>query len=61
MSSIYFCTNENNKCPKKDTCKRYLEIDGEEHATLFKRACTEQNNYILYIKAEKAEVTVANE
>lgn len=53
MSSIYYCTNENNKCPKKEECKRYLEIDMDCCATLFKRVCTKDNNYILFMKAEK--------
>jgi hypothetical protein len=52
MSNIYYCTQENNTCLKKDDCKRYVESDGKPNATLFKVACTEDNNYILFIKAE---------
>lgn len=51
--SIYYCTNENNNCSKKEECKRYLDVDGKNHATLFKRACTENNNYVLFIRAAK--------
>lgn len=50
--AIYYCTNKNNTCKKKESCKRYLDVDGKNHATLFKMACTENNNYILYIKKE---------
>lgn len=50
--AIYYCTNKNNTCQKKESCKRYLDVDGKNHATLFKMACTENNNYILYIKKE---------
>lgn len=50
MSSIYYCVNENNKCEKKETCRRYLHVSDNNAATLFKNACTENNNYLLYIK-----------
>ena len=53
MSLIYFCTNENNTCPKKDICKRYLKIENEDYAPLYRVMCTENNNYILFIEAEK--------
>ena len=49
-SSIYFCTKENNTCPKQEICKRYMQSEGESVATLFKMACTEDNGYVLYIK-----------
>lgn len=52
MSNIYYCTQENNTCLKKDNCKRYVEANDKPNATLFKVACTEDNNYILFIKAE---------
>lgn len=51
-SSIYYCTKENNNCPKKEECKRYIE-ENECYTTLFKTACTEDNNYILFIKHEE--------
>ena len=50
---LYYCTNENNNCINKETCKRYINPENDEcHATLFKTACTEDNNYILYMKTE---------
>ena len=55
--SIYYCTQENNNCPKKEECKRYIEVEGKNHATLFKAACTETNNYVLFIKAETEKET----
>lgn len=55
MNGIYYCTNENNNCPKKDTCKRYKSVGDNPSSTLYKEACTKKNNYILYIK-ESGEV-----
>ena len=49
---IYYCTQDNNTCPKKEECKRYVEVEGKNHATLFKVACTENNNYVLFMKSE---------
>lgn len=53
---IYYCTNENNECAKKDTCKRYKSVGDNPTSTLYKEACNEKNNYILYIE-ESGEVT----
>lgn len=50
MSFYYCCTQENNDCPKKETCMRYINAETEPHATLYKYACTEDNNRYLYIK-----------
>lgn len=55
MSALYFCKQENNTCPRKEECKRYMEAENENCATLFKAACTEDNNYVLFIKYEKEE------
>lgn len=53
-SLIYFCTQENNTCPKKEECKRYMDLKEDDcHATLFKVSCTEDNDYILFMKHEK--------
>lgn len=52
MSNIYHCTQDNNTCIKKEECKRYIEAESNNHATLFKVACTEDNNYVLFIKYE---------
>lgn len=53
MAPIYYCTQNNNSCPLKNSCTRYLEMDGNDNTTLFKVSCTKDNNYILYIKSEK--------
>lgn len=53
MSSLYYCTKENNPCPKKESCKRYLESENECTAPLFARACTESNRYILFLRKEE--------
>lgn len=55
MSALYFCTKENNTCSKKEECKRYVESDNETTATLFKNACTDENNHVLFIKYEIKE------
>ena len=60
MSSIYHCTQENNICPKKESCKRYIN-SGECHTTLFKMACTEDNDYILFIKHEEENKEIKKE
>lgn len=49
--SLYYCTQENNTCPRRESCKRYISED-QCRATLFKAACTEDNNYVLFIKIE---------
>ena len=54
MSDIYYCTKEDNYCPKKEECKRYIEED-ECRATLFKEACTEDNDYVLFMRIEQKE------
>lgn len=53
MSMIYYCTPDNNDCPKREECKRFVEVDGKNHSTLYKVACTEKNNYVLYIKNDE--------
>ena len=47
---IYYCTQEDNYCPKKEECKRYMKSENQCTATLFKMAYTEDNDYVLFIK-----------
>lgn len=56
---IYYmcCTIENNNCPKKEECKRYLNAENNSCMTLFKYACTEENNYLLFMKQENDNKT----
>jgi len=54
MILYYCCTQENNDCPNKEKCMRYLNAESAPHATLFKYACTEENNYLLFIPKEEA-------
>lgn len=51
---IYYmcCTIENNNCPKKEECKRYLNAKDNSCMTLFKYACTEENDYHLFMKQD---------
>lgn len=49
----YYCTKENNSCPKHNECERYVDSDSHtSKTTLFKNSCTDDNNRILFIKAE---------
>lgn len=63
MILYYCCTQENNDCPNKETCMRYLNAESAPHATLFKYACTEDNNYHLYLKKDEdiIEEHISNE
>lgn len=47
------CTIENNNCLKKEQCKRYLNAENNSCTTLFKYACTEENNYHLFMEKEE--------
>lgn len=55
MKSLYYCTNASNTCLKKDECERFVDAEGNCNTTLYKESCTEQNNYILFIKNEQKE------
>ena len=54
-NGLYFCTQKDNTCIKKDTCKRYIEAKNNYHAPLFNMACAEFNNYVLYIKIDEVK------
>lgn len=50
---IYCCENKNNTCEKREECIRCIEVDSHPCKTaLFKRMCTKNNNYVLFIKKE---------
>lgn len=50
---IYYCVKEDNNCPKRNECKRYLDSDSHNcRSTLYKNACTDDNNRILFIETE---------
>lgn len=55
MIFYYCCTQENNNCSNKESCMRYLNAESEPHTTLYKYACTEENNYHLYMKKESTK------
>jgi len=55
MIFYYCCTQENNNCPNKETCMRYLNAESEPHTTLYKYSCTEDNNYHLFMKKENTK------
>lgn len=47
---LYYCVNENNDCPKRNECQRFLHSEYQDKTTLFKTSCTKHNNYILFLK-----------
>lgn len=55
------CTQEENECPKKEECRRYLNANEGTDWTLFKYMCTEDNNYHLYMKKENKDENNINE
>lgn len=55
MIFYYCCTQENNNCPNKESCMRFLNAESEPHTTLYKYSCTEENNYHLYMKKENTK------
>lgn len=55
MIFYYCCTQENNNCPNKESCMRFLNAELEPHTTLYKYSCTEKNNYHLYMKKENTK------
>lgn len=53
---IYFCVQDGNDCKKKEKCKKYIQSsDAKNKATLFKAACSEDNDYQLFIKCTKED------
>lgn len=58
---IYYCVQENNNCQRRNECKRYLDSDLHNcKSTLYKGACIDDNNKILFIEAEQIN-TSAND
>ena len=55
MIFYYCCTQENNNCPNKETCTRFLNAESEPHTTLYKYSCTEENNYHLFMEKENTK------
>ena len=52
---FYYCIKEDNNCPKRNECKRYLDSDSHNcRSTLYKNSCTDDNHRILFIEVENA-------
>ena len=47
------CTQEDNECPRREECRRYLNANEGTSWTLFKYMCTEENDYHLFMEKEK--------
>lgn len=50
------CTQEDNECPKRKECRRYLNANEGTSLPLFKYACTEENDYHLFMKKEEDSI-----
>lgn len=52
---IYYCSQEGNTCDKKEQCQRYIgAIEKDINKTsLYKVACTQANNRVLFMQTEK--------
>ena len=55
------CTQENNDCPKKEECRRYLNANEGTSWALFKYMCTEENDYHLFMEKEEDNINENNE
>ena len=50
------CTQEENECPKKEECRRYLNANEGTSWTLFKYMCTEENDYHLFMEKKDENI-----
>ena len=55
------CTQEDNECPKREECRRYLNANEGTDWTLFKYMCTEENDYHLFMEKEEDNINENNE
>ena len=53
------CTQEDNECPKREECRRYLNANEGTSWTLFKYMCTEENDYHLFMEKEETTSVVS--
>lgn len=50
------CTQEDNECPKREECRRYLNANEGTDWALFKYMCTEENDYHLFMEKEDENI-----
>ena len=50
------CTQEDNECPKREECRRYLNANEGTDWALFKYMCTEDNDYHLFMEKEDENI-----
>ena len=55
------CTQEDNECPRREECRRYLNANEGTSWTLFKYMCTEENDYHLFMEREEDNINENNE
>ena len=55
------CTQEDNECPRREECRRYLNANEGTSWTLFKYMCTEENDYHLFMEKEEDNINENNE
>lgn len=51
-ADMIYCKHPGNNCPRKESCKRYLQVEHFNRAPLYNVACTKDNNYVLYTKGD---------
>ena len=55
------CAQEDNECPRREECRRYLNANEGTSWTLFKHMCTEENDYHLFMEKEEDNIDENNE
>ena len=48
--AIYYCKHEENDCPVKDTCERYVDAEQQQcKVTFYKAMWVDDNGRVLFI------------
>ena len=62
MAFYISCTQGGNDCPRKEECRRYETAKTDVSWSLFKYACTDENDYQLFMeKVITTDLTTQNE
>ena len=61
MAFYISCTQGGNDCPRKEECRRYESAKTDVSWNLFKYACTDENDYQLFMEKEGTGIVVSEE
>ena len=61
MAFYISCTQGGNDCPRKEECRRYETAKTDVSWSLFKYACTDENDYQLFMEREDTGIVVSEE